>query len=538
MFALIVLACSSVEKKETQDTGETVEAEPTYCERLELTERVFDATAPSELIRHAPAGDFSVELRDGVEWRLSENWTGCDNYVFIPHGLPISQLDSSSFWNTDVSDLIAASPENTHYFFVVTGQDPDEAELMGATMSEQIDLALSAMGEVEAAWWADKLHVVADPSVYNEDLVGFMFRKPLSRYGWAIDRAQSIRTLGSHAAVDAYDPQLNNAGAWPWEYRLASVGHEAVYFNFEAQRQDKLDAQSNVTTIEVFDGAVYEEFQDGTLRLPDSATMQGFDTMELDIRMECPDPTGVEIGNCGAWDYLAHLWLYDDSEDSWLEMGRFITTYHRESRWVVDATHALAWLQEGGDRTIRYSWAPSWNTQQTGITLSVRLFNQGKGMAPRKIVPLFTGGSFNSTYNDREAIDVEIDSNVQKVELVVITTGHGMDSQNCAEFCDHSHHFTVGGQTYDQTFPAVNSDTGCQDTVHLGTVPNQGGTWWFGRGGWCPGREVEPFVVDVTGDVVPGAVESFSYSAKLNGNDSIIDNAGNIELRSWAVMYW
>ena len=45
MFALIVLACSSVEKNKNQDTGETVEAEPTYCERLELTERLFDATA-------------------------------------------------------------------------------------------------------------------------------------------------------------------------------------------------------------------------------------------------------------------------------------------------------------------------------------------------------------------------------------------------------------------------------------------------------------------------------------------------------------
>ena len=133
---------------------------------------------------------------------------------------------------------------------------------------------------------------------------------------------------------------------------------------------------------------VYEEYQDGTLGLPDGATMQGFDTMELDIRMECPDTSGVEIGNCGAWDYLAHLWLYDEGEDTWLEMGRFITTYHRESRWVVDATHALAWLQEGGDRTIRYSWAPSWNTQPTGITLSVRLYNQGKGMAPRKLCRL------------------------------------------------------------------------------------------------------------------------------------------------------
>ena len=540
MWVWIFLSCSGSAKNKSQDTGGggEREAEPTYCELLNLTERPFDESSPADLIRHAPSGDFTVALRDGTDWRLSDNWTGCDTYVFIPHGLPISQLDASSFWNTDVGELIAASPENVHYFFVVTGQDPSVAESMGAGIEGQIELALGQLGGAEAAWWADKLHVVADPSIYNDDLVGYMFRKPLSRYGWAIDRSQKIRTLGSHAAVEAYSSQLSNAGAWPWEYRLSSVAHEAVYFNFEASRQERLDAQTDVTTLTVFDGTVYEEYEDGTLSLPDASTMQGFDTLELDIRMECPDTSDVEIGNCGAWDYLAHLWLYDESEDSWLEMGRFITTYHRESRWVVDASHALAWLQEGGDRTVRYSWAPSWNTQPTGITLSVRLFNQGKGMAPRKIVPLFTGGSFNSAYNDREPVEVDIDGSAQKVELVVITTGHGMDSQNCAEFCDHSHHFTVGGQTYDQTFPAVNSDTGCQETVSTGTVPNQGGTWWFGRGGWCPGREVEPFVVDVTGDVSVGGTSAFSYAAKLNGNDNIIDNAGNIELRSWAVMYW
>ena len=163
---------------------------------------------------------------------------------------------------------------------------------------------------------------------------------------WLGNRSRTKDQDSSHAAVEAYDSQLNNAGVWPWEYRLSSVGHEAVYFNYEAQRQEKLDAQQNVTTIEVFGGEVYEEYQDGTLGLPDGATMQGFDTMELDIRMECPDTSGAEI-ETGAWDY----WPTSGSmmgEDTCLKWE----IHHNLPPRVAlgcDATHALAWLQEGGD---------------------------------------------------------------------------------------------------------------------------------------------------------------------------------------------
>ena len=154
-----------------------------------------------------------------------------------------------------------------------------------------------------------------------------------------------------------------------WETRLFSAGWEAQYFNFEATRQERLDAET-VTEIQVFDGSVQEQYTDGTLVLPDAATMAGFDTMEFDILMECPDRDQAEFGNCGAWDYLGHVWLRDAADENWLEMGRIITTYHRESRWIMDASWALAWLQDGGERTIRYEWAPSWNKQPTGITLS------------------------------------------------------------------------------------------------------------------------------------------------------------------------
>lgn len=31
-----------------------------------------------------------------------------------------------------------------------------------------------------------------------------------------------------------------------------------------------------------------------------------------------------------------------------------------------------------------------------------------------------------------------------------------------------------------------------------GVVPNEHGTWLYGRGGWCDGQQVSPHVLDIT----------------------------------------
>ena len=524
----------SVVDDDTGDTG-TVEADTT-CADLGLEAVPFSDEAPTVYQRRQPAGDFSVPLRDGTTWTLSENWTGCETYVFLPHWWPISALDDTSYWFTGVDDLIERSPENVHYFFVVAGSSADDAEGFGSQMQTDIDETLASMDDAEREWWLDRLHVVDGPSDTIEGLVGDMFGRDISIFGWAIDREQHLRTTGYFPAAEAYNATLNNMEEWPWEFRLYSAADEAVYFNYEAERQARLDAV-DATIVEVFGGDVIEEYEDGTMVLPDAATMAGFDTLEIDVLMECPDKDLYEISNCGAWDYLAYFWLYDEESKSFLEMSRFITTYHRESRWVADASFALAWLKDGGERAIRYEWAPSWNTQPTGVTIQLRLSNQGKGTVPDEIIPLFTGGTFSTTYNDdRPPVEVEVPADAAKVELVSIATGHGIDTYSCAEYCNHSHHFTIGGQTFSQEFPEAATETGCSDTVNDGTVPNQAGSWWFGRGGWCPGREVDPMVEDITDIVSLGATNEVAYEAKINGG-APIDSAGNVVLNSYMIIH-
>lgn len=532
---LCVVACGPADQKTKQpvtpsDSDSAATDVPLCADGVPV--RAFNPTGPSDSHRHEPAGDFSVPLTDGTTWTLSEHWTGCDSYVFLPHWFGIDDQDSTSWWTTSVEDLIATSPPNVHYFFVVGGRSADDAETYAAMMDGNIAEAL-ASPTASGTDWANRLHVVQGPGNDIEGLVSLMIRSRVGYFGFAVDRAQTIRTLGSMGDVNAYDSALGNAGLWPYEMRLSSAAHEVEYMNFEALRDARM-ATEDATIVEVLHGDVIAEYTDAVMTLPDAATMANFDSMEVEVLMECPDKDSYEYGNCGAWDYISNFWLMEEDGTA-LEMARFITSYHRESHWVVDASHALAWLKDGGSKNIRFSWAPSWNTQPTGVTLKVRLFNQGKGVAPQEIVPLFTGGDLNTAYNTRDAIDVPIPADAKKVEVVAIVTGHGMDTNNCAEFCDHEHHFTVNGQTFDYNLDDPGDNDKCAEMSVSGTTPLQWGTWWYGRGGWCPGREVAPFVADVTAQAPAGGTATISYAATRGSRDPI-DGEGNISMTSWLVI--
>ena len=68
-------------------------------------------------------------------------------------------------------------------------------------------------------------------------------------------------------------------------------------------------------------------------------------------------------------------------------------------------------------------------------------------------------------------------------------------------------------------------------------MPNQAGTWWYGRNGWCPGQEVQPWVEDITGDVTPGETTTVTYQALRNEREPDSTDGGNIVLSSWLVVY-
>ncbi len=528
--AAALLALAACAPTEEPPPVEEEPAPPTWCERMGWTERPFITDAAYGPLRRDVADDFLLQTTEGDYW-WQEQFTGCETYLFVPDSLRVSPLDATRLIEKqdDLVELIGKSPPNVQYFFLAESGDAAQMDAFAAGMTERIAYAMENIDDPD--WWAPRLHVVTEPVSEIGGWVDDAMEQ--GGPGFGIDRFQRVRGIGQLADVRRYRAALANIDAWPWEANLAYVAHEAQYYNYESDREDELDAV-DWTEVHVF----YDENMartgrnTATVTLPDAATMAGFDTLWVDLRHLC-DPTRREFGNCDAWDANNELYLCSVEEPERCDelVSRWITTYHREGRWLVDATEALPRLREGGVRRFRYGGA------RGGHFISARLLlaNTGKGAAPFALEPLWTGGNWGETYNDEHGpMEIDVPADATRVHLSVTVTGHGMsEAHNCAEFCDHHHVFTVGGVEFVAEHPNMGDQEGCLEQIDQGAVPNQHGTWWFERSSWCPGKQVDPWIFDITDQVTPGETATITYTT--NWGDPAF--GGAINLQTW-VTYW
>ncbi len=449
---------------------------------------VYDLAAPFTLPTTTGAYDFQVA------------WTGCDSHLFVLHAAGYDY--SEGLWKSNPRWLFEESPQNARFFFL--SFDATAAEDV-ARMQESVDAALQKLPPADAAWWAGRVHYVPVPATQVEGWVGDVLRAR-GYFAFAIDRFQRMREVGllMNIAWDQVHPQL------------MYLANEVRHFNFEREREARMTAET-ATVLTVFDRVVTQgDANHADVVFPDAEVMSGFDSLEVDLLMDCDDPASCE------WDYLARLYLCDagDPERCDTEVARWVTTYGRDGRWVTDISPMLAFLAEGGARRMRFDSS----SQSYVTTLRLRLLNRGKGARPVQALPLFRGSApFDLAYNARwRPVEFEVPEGVRRVEIVALITGHGFGSDlaNCAEFCNHTHHFRVNdGPEHVKAHPMAGTLFGCQDQVPDGVVPNQYGTWSLGRGGWCPGYDVKPWVADVTDDLVPGATQTVTYRALFQGHD-------------------
>ena len=123
-----------------------------------------------------------------------------------------------------------------------------------------------------------------------DNWIKILFSADVGTYGMGIDRFQRVRPLGSLASVEAYNPNTPE-GEWPFDRRLFSAAYEARYWNYEARRQVELDAV-DATEVVLWEKSVHEEYEDITITLPSAEEIAGYDTLEIDVLMECPNPAG------------------------------------------------------------------------------------------------------------------------------------------------------------------------------------------------------------------------------------------------------
>ncbi|MFO8072098.1 MAG: peptide-N-glycosidase F-related protein [Polyangia bacterium] len=535
---IATLGCGSEKKDDAQsdagddagtdtDTGDYVDPS-SFCEELGLPARDFDGGGDGSAALYALATDFTVPTTKGA-WSLSARWSGCDSYLWIqdrPH------QNSSAFgygiWEreADVAELFERLPLNSELFFVSYETEPDAIETALAGIEQLVDAAFAEMDDETRQWWERRVHYVTETATELPGWLGEIMQSP--GWGVGIDRFQRVRYIGSYA-----DPARYDDGAGWFGPNISMAANEAIYYNHEAEREAALDPAAEVVTLwdgELSSGTVHAEAQ-----LPHAVEMADFDRLELDLALRC-DGEG-EFGTCPEWDYLVHLYLCDQQDPDLceLELGRWITTYHREGRWVHDISGLLPLLADGGERRFAFQ-----TEQPYELTLELRLSSTGQEVRPSETILLWhEAPTFDEAYNESfEPVILSVPADAARVELATLVTGHGMSSPgNCAEFCNTDHHFYVNGNDNVRDFPQAGSLFGCQDQVSEGTVPNQYGTWWYGRGGWCPGKHVPLVTIDVTDQVVPGEESLFEYEGYYQGMIySGGDSWRHIDVTAWLVI--
>lgn len=467
------------------------------------------------------AGPFAVQTTAGA-WDFGEEFSGVDNYVFIINSR--GQAYQQQLIASSLTDLLTTSPRNVHYFL---GAYEDVTQF-AQSMDSSVQRALGALDPDLQIYWAKRVHIISQAVDAGETWFSQLC-KTQRQIVFSIDALQTLREAGM-----LVDMRGNGSPA------LAMLSYEMRHNNMRTERELALQ-KDGARVVTLVDGVQLPgEFD---VQLPSAEELAEYDTLEIDAELACKDHLDQ---NCPKWDQIARLTICDVNDPSQcsIEIARWITPYQREGRWVTDISPMLAALLPGGQRHFVYS-----SVNGNLVTLKLRLSNRGKGHRPVALVPLFNGGSYDADYNSAHLpMNFDVPPTAKHVELYALITGHGWgkDAANCAEFCNHTHHFSIGNLRYSKTNEVAGTSSGCIDQIEIGTVPNQYGTWPYGRAGWCPGLDVKPFVADITANVRPGESNTMAYESLFQGRAYIPQPAANsqnngfgaiIDMRSY-VVFW
>ena len=382
------------------------------------------------------------------------------------------------------------------------------------------------------------------------------------------------------------------------------MANEALYFDYEADIADEM-TRMEALELTLFDNHTHPGGWGGgyastvEVTLPDADTLQGYDSMALYLYTACPNHKQGKDAGCNEWDFIQNLSLCDlatphpdaasvtsctpadettetaaetlacscAAPDGTLseavhtcnaegtgfgdcacgcgtEFARWVTPYGREGSWLTDLSPLLPLVSEGGTRRFRFAGA-------NGYTLHGKLlFYDAKTDKQAVDIQYLWGNpggtSFNETYNEGKHADVTftLPESADTVMLTAVISGHGHSStqENCAEFCNHQHQFTLNGQSFMEDHPIAGTAYGCMEQTAQGGVPNQFGTWPFGRAGWCAGMDVKLWTVDITSALVEGE-NTLSYLGLFQGQPytpTVTDPGGylpEVKMTSWLTFY-
>lgn len=321
------------------------------------------------------------------------------------------------------------------------------------------------------------------------------------------------------------------------------INWQAQWFDFNGALQTSLRNPARV--VSVFSKVQMQGDQGAVATVELPLDLLDFDTLELDASLSCP---GRRDSSCAEWDHTVQLFVCCDHFSPYcnVELGRWITAFRRGiGHWLTDVSPLMPLLNSGSCTFTMKTvpWAMPWV-----VSLNLRFStanqtgNDVERLHPFRVMSLYSGGTFDKNYNKRyQPIKFSVPASTKKVELFAVITGHGSDDNGCGEFCVTSHHFLINA-VYNNTriFDSAGTALGCTMRVKEGAVPNEHGTWLYGRGGWCDGLQVDPWRIDITRqlDLSGNEANTLVYFGLYDGRDpDPAQNPGYIIMSSFLVFY-
>ncbi|UJR83965.1 peptide-N-glycosidase F-related protein [Sandaracinus amylolyticus] len=522
------------------------------CDELDLQRTPMRTSgfgdAPGEL-----AGDFTVTQLDGSTWTLSERWSGCESYVFLVH---FPGASGDALFATSIARLFSEGPRNTRYFFLSYDENADarRARMDALRTTFEDDLGFWLEGQPEQhAFWRERMHFVTDRATEVQGSVGAHLRSLIefaSTPGNEVDHPDHGR-IGVPAPVafgidraqtwDEADNLAPSVGRPPELGMAAFLGH---FYEYRAALDARLASETDATIVTLLDERTAGRVFRPEVTLPDAATMASFDQLEIDIEITCDEGNPFA---CSEWDRIADIQICTGASadpveacEQRLEIARWITPYWRRGRqrYAIDATPFLALMREGGARRFFVELGPEWERATEWLAkVSLRFRNVGGTPRATGGARAFVGGGFDAAYNTREPFTFTPPAGATRVELVTILSGHGQtDGDNCAEWCDHRHVFTVNGTALPEIRHegGIGEDVGCAVRASEGVIPGQWGNWAQSRAYWCPGLPVDAVRTDITSQVTLGAENTITYAGRFRTGEP---RGGDIALSAYVVWY-
>jgi hypothetical protein len=369
--------------------------------------------------------------------------------------------------------------------------------------------------------WNNHLHFINEKT---SNLNNWLATALTGKFSLAIDSFQKLREIG----------YLGNPATFSGTY-IHYLAHEALYFDYENTIFSETNETYDEITIferEHYTGGWASSISD-TIQVPTEFSSLVYNQMKVELLRGCPDSNmNYSDAGCDDYDRIAHMYFCDLDGSNCIEIARWITPFDRQPHSLTDITPFLGAIRSnGGEQKLIKFQESGWPNSL--LTLKIRLYNgENSNGVQREVLPMWNGTvQFNPSYGDNRPPQIfSIPENATKVEFVSYITGHGWGSAgcfNCCEFCNSRHNFSVNGGVYefDQSFSDASSSNHCMqpETIQTtGVIPNQYGTWGYGRAGWCPGRDVTPYIMDITNHIVLGDDNVIDYDAcRISGNSCV-----------------